>query len=170
MNNVNPTRTEKRLNSVAPTASPNSVGVVAQNECEESRSKGRNTDEKSRKETTTQWVQRTFNGNVVATNTSCQDIPSQDTRVEGQLVKNTKNELTVDAKFEKFRSNERIKWSGGRLWADQTEEDSEEGEIQDEMQSDEETGGDEIEEKKQSVSGNANVSRSIEDQNLFNKD
>lgn len=83
--------------------------------------------------------------------------------MEGDLAKNNDKELTVDAEFEKFRSNERIKWTGGRLWADQTKEDSEEGEIPDEMQSDGETGGDTIVEEEQSVIGNDNVSRSTKD-------
>lgn len=38
-------------------------------------------------ETTADWVQRTFGGNVADINTSCQDIPYQDTRVEGELAK-----------------------------------------------------------------------------------
>lgn len=104
-----------------------------------------------------------FIGNMVATNTSFQDIPSQDTRVEGQLAKFKDNEFIVDADFEKFKSNERVKWKGGRLWNQQTEEDSEEGDIPEEMQSEEEAGGDEREDDDQSVNGTVKIVKNTTD-------
>lgn len=67
-------------------------------------------DESRNKESIAQWVQRTFNANTVATNTSCQDTPSQDTRVEGELAKNSKTIQVVGAKIrsELFKENEKV--------------------------------------------------------------
>nr|XP_009587917.1 uncharacterized protein LOC104085557 [Nicotiana tomentosiformis] len=58
-----------------------------------------------------------------------------DTRFEGELAKNIDKDYIVDADFEKIKSNEKVNWKGGKLWADQTEEDSKEGEIPYEIQS-----------------------------------
>lgn len=62
------------------------------------------------KESTSQWVQRTFGANLVTTNTSCQEIHSQNT-------------LEADAMI---KESGRIQLGQGNLWSDQIEEDSEE--------------------------------------------
>ncbi|XP_019240885.1 PREDICTED: uncharacterized protein LOC109220870 [Nicotiana attenuata] len=103
------------------------------------------------KESTAAWVQRAFKINEVAINTSVQEVPSQDTMVEADLAKNNQKEKIVDTDFEVFKSNEKIKWSGSKLWANQTEEDAEEGLIPDAMQSEEEDGGDTKEDEDPSV-------------------
>ncbi|OIS99804.1 hypothetical protein A4A49_62734, partial [Nicotiana attenuata] len=69
--------------------------------------------EKGTKESTTQWVSRTFADNV-ATNQSCQDIPSQS--IEFDVV-------------DKMPKNEQLQIAGNKLWLEQTEEDFEEGEL-----------------------------------------
>lgn len=76
-------------------------------------------------------MQRTFTANAAATNTSCQEIPSQDTRREGELAKKSVKVQASDIGSEMFKDNDRVQWSGGRLWANQIEEDTEEGEKQD---------------------------------------
>ncbi|OIT24175.1 hypothetical protein A4A49_33958 [Nicotiana attenuata] len=69
--------------------------------------------EKIPKESTTQWVSRTFADNI-ATNQSCQEIPSQS--------------IEFDA-VERVSKNERLQISGNKLWHEQTEEESDEGEV-----------------------------------------
>lgn len=70
---------------------------------------GKRNDESRNKESTAQWVQRTFNANTVATNTSCQDTPSQDSRVEGELAKKLEKIQAVGAKIrsESVKENEK---------------------------------------------------------------
>ncbi|XP_070013760.1 uncharacterized protein [Nicotiana sylvestris] len=109
---------------------------------------------------TTAWVQTAFANNVVGTNTSCKDIPSQDTRINETMAKNSvkvntvhamtrqeeqtsnDNEQVEDTDFEMFKSSETINWKGSKFWLNQTEEDPGEGQVPDGMASDDETGGD----------------------------
>ncbi|OIS98068.1 hypothetical protein A4A49_06560 [Nicotiana attenuata] len=67
------------------------------------------------KESTAQWVSRTFAVNNVIMNQSCQEIPSQATDPE---------EL---AEHELLK--QKVNWTGGRLWSNQTEEDPDEGDL-----------------------------------------
>ncbi|XP_016484601.1 uncharacterized protein LOC107805125 [Nicotiana tabacum] len=85
------------------------------------------------KESTTQWVSRNFGGGLVSTNRSCQQIPSQ----------------TVDTAKSIALLMEEVKQqaSGGKLWSEQIEEDSEEGEIPDAMEDDDISTKYEVEEK-----------------------
>ncbi|OIT26351.1 hypothetical protein A4A49_28016 [Nicotiana attenuata] len=106
---------------------------------------GKGSNEEVPKDSTSQWVSRTFgqaaNANLVATIQSCQEIPSQDTFATGD----------VDKNIDKTKL-------GGKLWADQLEEDSKEGEIvhiYDEEENVEEQFSDNqhLEEEEQSVYG-----------------
>ncbi|OIS97123.1 hypothetical protein A4A49_36898, partial [Nicotiana attenuata] len=121
---------------------------------------------------------RAFGGNEVGLNTSCQDIPSQ--RVEGELAKNIANlhDAIVLSRIDEFQSNDRVQcqeipsqatdpeeiagqqllkqkvnWTGGKLWSNQTEEDPDEGDLsegyEEEKIPDVETQGEEV-----SINGN----------------
>lgn len=95
-----------RLNPKAKAFIPNDKGIECEGQLQE--------------ESTSQWVNRNFgSGNVVATNRSCQDIPSQNTN-------------TVNS-FEEPTESERLLLTEGKLWEEQIEEGSEEGEIPDAM-------------------------------------
>lgn len=83
-------------------------------------------------------------GNLVATNRSCQEILSQ-------------NADTTNS-FEEPMEKERLQLSGGKLWTDQIEEDSEEGEISYAMEADDESTDEEVEEAEQNVNGKAKES------------
>lgn len=69
--------------------------------------------------------------------------------------------------------NEKVQWSGGRLWADQIEEDFEEGEIPNSAQGEEESTCEEQEDADQSVNGKALISNTNatknNEKNLENK-
>lgn len=62
------------------------------------------------KESTTQWVQRTFAGNNVTINTFCQEVLSQETHIIAELGKQAGP----------------VHLGEGKLWCDQEEEHSEE--------------------------------------------
>lgn len=62
----------------------------------------------------------------------------------------------------KRRTGRKTKNNGTYIWADQIEEDSDEDEIPDNIQSEEEKGGNAIDEEDQSANGNANVARTEE--------
>ncbi|XP_019246470.1 PREDICTED: uncharacterized protein DDB_G0290685-like [Nicotiana attenuata] len=102
--------------------------------------------------------------------TGMQEVPTQDTRVDANLANNVDNDNIVDTEFEIFQSNEKVKWTRGRLWEDQTEEDEEEGEIPDGIQSEEEIGGDSVEDEDQTVNGKAKGTGTSVDQSLNNKE
>lgn len=53
--------------------------------------------------------------------------------------------------FEKFKTNEKEKWAAGKLWLNQTEEVLEDGKIPNTMHSDDENGGNEVENDDQSA-------------------
>ncbi|XP_070017818.1 uncharacterized protein [Nicotiana sylvestris] len=149
----------KKLNHAAPTFNPTAIRNHAANresiaDCvQQHLGNEQHFDNYS----TAQWVQEAFKNNVVQVNTSCQDIPSQDTKVEQHLANNKEIELIEDIDFEKFRTNEKDKWAGGRLWINQIEEVLADGQIPDTMHSEEEIGGNEVEDEDQSVNCNANA-------------
>lgn len=72
------------------------------------------------KESTAQWVNKNFGGNLVTTNQSCQEIPSQT--------------IDTNATAKIHQETDRLQLSCGKLWSDQIEELSEEGEIPDAME------------------------------------
>ncbi|OIT31563.1 hypothetical protein A4A49_10229 [Nicotiana attenuata] len=82
-------------------------------------------------------VNKAFGGNVGTTTKSCQDIPAQSIETNNK------------AKFPKI--NEKVQWSGGRLWANQIEEDLEKGEIPKGAQGEIDSTNEEVEDKDQSV-------------------
>lgn len=65
------------------------------------------------KEATTQWVQQTFAENLVATNTSCQEVPFQES-LEPNMFNKEPGKLHIGEV---------------KVWTEQIEEDSEEGEF-----------------------------------------
>lgn len=108
------TPTGKTLNAAAPEFNPTSprTGVSKDGNKDSSIDKVKEKFAPN-KESTSQWVQRTFGGNLVATNTSCQEIPSQDSFDANKLVK----------------ESGKIQLGEGKLWSHQTKEDSEENEL-----------------------------------------
>ncbi|OIT03570.1 hypothetical protein A4A49_57545, partial [Nicotiana attenuata] len=137
-----------RLNPAAQEFNPNSAGI-------ESTNGGANGKEiPMGRETTSQWVKRAFKANDVGTNTSCQEIPSQDTMVDRELANNPEiqaNDIPV------LKVGERDQRIGGRLWSDQRKIDSEEDEVPLGAQPDKEPIHEDKEEEEQSVNGNAIV-------------
>ncbi|OIS95636.1 hypothetical protein A4A49_58716, partial [Nicotiana attenuata] len=148
----------KSLNPTAPIFSPTAPTNQTVNE------------EVRNAKSTAAWVQRAFVGNTVGINTSCQDIPSQDTRVEGELAKMSAKVNATDAvpRDGEFKSSERVQRSGGKLWSNQIEEDPEEGLIPDRMQDERDSDFD-LEDEEQSVNGDANITKNNEEKTL-NKD
>ncbi|XP_019257603.1 PREDICTED: uncharacterized protein LOC109235805 [Nicotiana attenuata] len=146
------TQRQKDLNPNASVFIPKSTGVASSkrgnveyddeegNIIKEGSNKGKATT--VQKEATTAWVNRIFAEKIVATNQSCQDIPSQDTE--------------VDATIKEVNANERLQISGGKLWDAQTEEDSEEGELPEGASGEEESSDEENDEEEQSVNDKAN--------------
>ncbi|OIS95635.1 hypothetical protein A4A49_04517 [Nicotiana attenuata] len=108
----------KKLNPTAAVFTPKSTGVGSTS----MRGKENNPNEKNntivegmQKESTAVWVSRTFNEKIVATNQSCQEIPSQTTEIDAVFkVDNVKGNLQLD---------------GRKVWSQQVEEDQEEGEL-----------------------------------------
>ncbi|OIS97324.1 hypothetical protein A4A49_02689 [Nicotiana attenuata] len=106
----------KKLNPTAAVFTPKSTGV----ESTSRRVKEGNVNDKEKaivegaqKESTATWVSRTFNENLVATNQSCQEIPSQATEIDATLtLTNVNGNLQLD---------------GRKIWSQQVEEDPEEG-------------------------------------------
>ncbi|OIT38083.1 hypothetical protein A4A49_60368, partial [Nicotiana attenuata] len=148
--------TARKLNPAAPEFNLNSAGIGSTNGGADSNTRGGGQEEIRGKESTAQWVQRAFNGNAggitVGVNTSCQDIPSQDTLVDKELASNPEIQ-TNDTVFPKV--NEKVQWSGGKLWSNLREEDSDADEVPLGAQADEEPMHEEKEDEKQSVNGNA---------------
>ncbi|XP_070004263.1 uncharacterized protein [Nicotiana sylvestris] len=101
---------------------------------------------------TAQWVERSFKDKtgdeIVKINTSCQEIPSQDTLVNKELNK-TPNSQAEGSKSSTFK--ERVQGCGGRLWDAQREYDSKENEVPLGAQADEEPNEKDKEEDEQSV-------------------
>ncbi|OIT29667.1 hypothetical protein A4A49_60295, partial [Nicotiana attenuata] len=88
------------------------------------------------KESIAQWVGRTFADNV-ATNQSCQEIPSQSVDF-----------TAIDGITE---GDEREQLNGKKLWLQQIEEDTEEGELPDGASGEEESTDEENDQEEQSV-------------------
>lgn len=111
-----------RLNPVAPAFNPNSNEIASSKKGNNFKSTGNENGDRLvahqgvPKESTAQWVNRTFVGNVT-TNQSCQEIPSQSVDV-----------TAVDGMS---KGDERLQFSGGKLWCYQVEDDSEERELLD---------------------------------------
>lgn len=139
------------LNPAAPAFTPNSSGIGSANDRVNTSPKGKAKEIHKTKESTAQWVERTFNTKTgegsVGINISYQDIPSQDTMVDKELAKSPA--LPDGTKFPTLQ--ERVQWRGGRLWSDQREEDSEADEVPEGAKVDEEPVVEEQEEEEQSV-------------------
>lgn len=122
--------TAENLNRVAPEFYLNSADFGSTNGRAESNIRGSDKEVTGGKESTAQWVQRAFNVNAggitVGVNTFCQDFPSQDTLVEKELANNPEIQ-TNDTIF--LKVTDRVQWSGGRLWSNQREEDSDADEV-----------------------------------------
>ncbi|OIS96189.1 hypothetical protein A4A49_03780, partial [Nicotiana attenuata] len=151
---TSPKNNRKGLNPTAPIFNPVSKGSEAAKQGRSTSPTGRRNGEPINKESTSQWVHQAFAGNFVATNISYQEVPSHDTKVEKILAKEKKTvvDAEVEASEEVFTSMERIKWTGGRLWGDQIEEDPDEGVIPDRMQAERDSDVD-VEEDEKSVNG-----------------
>ncbi|OIT29161.1 hypothetical protein A4A49_65754, partial [Nicotiana attenuata] len=138
------------LNPAALDFNMNSAGIGSTNGGGVANRKGNGKLEN--KESTAQWVQRAFQGNevdkLVGINTSCQDIPSQDTLVERDL--SNKPEIQTKENLNQ-KLNEKIQWSGGKLWSEQREIDSDEDEVPIGAQHDEEPMYEDKEEEEQSI-------------------
>ncbi|XP_070022141.1 uncharacterized protein [Nicotiana sylvestris] len=138
----------EKLNPAAPEFNRSSAGIGSTNG-------GSEAMVNKPKKTTSQWVQRTFIGNtLVGVNTSCKDTPSQDTMVEMEMA----NILEIQTN-ENFlpQMKERVQWSGGKLWSEQREDDSEENEVPVGAKHDEELVLEEKEEEEKSVNGEETV-------------
>ncbi|OIT27687.1 hypothetical protein A4A49_22501 [Nicotiana attenuata] len=104
--------------------------------------------EGAQKESTATWVSRTFNENLVATNQSCQDIPSQATEIDAALkLTNVNGNLQLD---------------GRKIWSQQVEEDPEEGELPEGAIGEEESSDEENDQEEQSVNNKGQGQQSIE--------
>ncbi|OIT04318.1 hypothetical protein A4A49_65124, partial [Nicotiana attenuata] len=140
-----------KLNPTAPEFNINSAGVGSTNGGTETKLHRYN-------ESTAEWVQRAFLGttgeNIVGINTSYQEIPSQDTLVDMELGNNP--EIQTKEKF-LSKVNERVQWSGGKLWSDQREIDPEENDVPAGAQHDEEPVHEDKEEEEKNVNGEASV-------------
>lgn len=127
------------MNPAAPAFNPNSVGIESTNGAVDTSPKGSEKAAHKSKESTSKWVQKAFKGTAgvrtVGVNTSCQDIPSHDTLVDKELAQNPANQ-TDENNFPNLK--ERVQWSGGRLWSEQREVDSDEEEVPDGAPIDEE--------------------------------
>ncbi|OIT03716.1 hypothetical protein A4A49_24121 [Nicotiana attenuata] len=133
----------RSLNATAPAFDLKASGTKARKErngTKEAEYTGEKTQEQ-RKESTSQWVNRTFALNNVTMNQSCQEIPSQATDPE---------EIAEQELLKK-----KVNWTGGKLWNNQTEEDPDEGDLsegyEEEVVPEEETQGEEVR-----VNGNTN--------------
>lgn len=119
----NPT-TARRLNPTAPIINSTLAMIESKKARPDISPIGISNEEPRNKESTTQWVQRTFNGSIVAINTSCKYIPSQDTHVEGQLAKQSEREIpsqSVNTNATAFGSKDydRLQLFRSKLWCDQ---------------------------------------------------
>ncbi|OIT25809.1 hypothetical protein A4A49_26628 [Nicotiana attenuata] len=116
---VQNTPIQKKLNPAAAGFTPKSTGVASSNRGKEVNLKEAGNLAKvpteRGKESTAQWVNRTFPLPNVTTNHSCQEFPSQ----------------SLDASVipEQECLKDRVNFVGGRLWDDQHEEETDEGEF-----------------------------------------
>ncbi|OIT22329.1 hypothetical protein A4A49_58094, partial [Nicotiana attenuata] len=136
-----------RLNVDAPAFNPNSSGIVASNvgNSDKPTENGKGdllvADQNVTKESTVQWVDRTFIGNV-QTNQSCQEVPSQSVDL-----------IAVDGIS---KDGERLQISRNKVWSQQAEEDSEEGELPDGACGEEESTDEENDQEERSVNAKTN--------------
>ncbi|OIT29519.1 hypothetical protein A4A49_62801, partial [Nicotiana attenuata] len=157
---ASPNGNRKGLNPAAPTFNPTFMGSEVVKHGGADNPNGRGNGEPANKEYTSQWVHRTFAGNIVTTNTSFQEVPSQNTRVENFLAKknNTMTDEEADTGAEIVAAKEKVKWTGDKLWINQIEEDPDEGIIPDGMVAERDSDV-EIGEEEQSVNGEENTSK-----------
>ncbi|OIS97327.1 hypothetical protein A4A49_60563, partial [Nicotiana attenuata] len=131
-----------KLNPSAPTFRPAASGIDSSKIGDKTKAsdagKGDKitTEQGGIKESTAQWVGRTFADNV-ATNQSCQEIPSQSVDF-----------TAIDGITE---GDEREQLNGKKLWLQQIEEDTEEGELPDGASGEEESTDEENDQEEQSV-------------------
>ncbi|OIS95637.1 hypothetical protein A4A49_04518 [Nicotiana attenuata] len=140
----------KELNPTAAVFTPKSTGVLSTSR----RGKENNPNEKNntivegnKKESTAAWV-RTFNEKIVATNQSCQEIPSQATE--------------IDAIFKVDNVNGNLQLDGRKVWSQQVEEDQEEGELPEGASGEEESSDEENDQEQQSVNNKGKGQQSVE--------
>ncbi|OIT07933.1 hypothetical protein A4A49_10464 [Nicotiana attenuata] len=105
------------------------------------------------KESTAQWVNRTFPVLNVISNQSCQDIPSQS--------------LDTSVLPEQENLKDRVEFVGSRLWDDQQEEESDEGEFLEGHEDVEEVQEKDLDVEEQSVNGKSGrvEAQSVDDGN-----
>ncbi|XP_070015217.1 uncharacterized protein [Nicotiana sylvestris] len=131
-----------RLNPAAPAFRPTDFGIASSkvgntpNSKEAGKGDRVTIDQGVPKETTAQWVGRTFVNNT-ATNQSYQDVHSQSMKFTG-----------IDGIVE---GDEGLQLDGKKLWHQQTEVDSEEGEVPDGANGEEESADEENDQEEQSV-------------------
>ncbi|OIT20059.1 hypothetical protein A4A49_59584, partial [Nicotiana attenuata] len=78
----------KKLNHTAAVFTPKSTGVgstTSKEDTEKHKNKNDEMVEDNQRDSTVAWVNRAFNANTVATNQSCQEVPSQATEIDATL-------------------------------------------------------------------------------------
>ncbi|OIT19230.1 hypothetical protein A4A49_57753, partial [Nicotiana attenuata] len=140
----------RKLNPTAAGFTPKSTGMgstTRKGNTDKHKTRNNASTEDIQRESTTSWVNRAFNSNVVATNQSCQDVPSQATEIDATL----KNINDIDG----------IQADGRKIWSQQVEEDSEEGELPEGACGEVESSDEEIEQEEQSVNNNDKGQQSV---------
>lgn len=128
-----PTSTGK-LNQAVAVFNANSIGFKAAKEGLTTSPKGNGV-----KESTAQWVNKAFGDYNIATNQSCQEILSQS--------------LDINVIPEQENLKDHLNFSGGKLWSEQVEEESDEGEFFEGHEYVEEVEDDDQEQEEKNVNG-----------------
>ncbi|OIT20147.1 hypothetical protein A4A49_65944, partial [Nicotiana attenuata] len=143
-----------KLNHTVAVFTPKSTGIgstTSKEDTEKHKSKNNETVEDNQGDSTIAWVNRAFNANTVATNQSCQEVPSQATE--------------IDATLRNINVTEDIQAEGRRIWSQQVEEDSDEGELLEGACGEVESSDEEVEQEEQSVNNNDKGQQSVGNNN-----
>ncbi|OIT19121.1 hypothetical protein A4A49_64161, partial [Nicotiana attenuata] len=143
-----------KLNHTAAVFTPKSTGIgstTSKEDTEKHKSKNNEMVEDNQRDSTVAWVNRAFNANTVATNQSCQEVPSQATE--------------IDATLRNINVTEDIQAEGRRIWSQQVEEDSDEGELPEGACGEVESSDEEVEQEEQSVNNNDKGQQSVGNNN-----
>ncbi|OIT26694.1 hypothetical protein A4A49_55970, partial [Nicotiana attenuata] len=131
------------LNLTAAVFTPKSTGIgstASKEDTEKHKNKNDEMVEDNQRDSTVAWVNRAFNANTVATNQSCQEIPSQATE--------------IDATLRNINATKEVQAEGRKIWSQQVEEDSDEGELPEGACGEVESSDEEVEHEEQSVNNN----------------
>ncbi|OIT19316.1 hypothetical protein A4A49_58484, partial [Nicotiana attenuata] len=133
---------------------PKSTGIGSttnKEDTEKHKSKNNEMVEDNQRDSTVDWVNRAFNANTVATNQSCQEVPSQATE--------------IDANLRNINITEDIQAEGRKIWSQQVEEDSDEGELPEGACGEVESSDEEVDQEEQSVNNNDKGQQSVGNNN-----